>query len=206
MVAMARGQAHALEAFVAATVLLASVTFALQVTAVTPLTASTSSQHIENQQASVAQGLLDAAAENGTLERTVLLYNGSGETFYAVGEEDQFVSGGPPTAFGAMLNKTFLDRGIAFNVYINFFEGDKSRRAKTLVYMGSPSDHAVSASTLVTLSDSDELHEPIDGTAVPTGDNLSVVESNADTSFYVSDRSPGPMWAPVEVEVVVWRM
>ncbi|SEK58677.1 hypothetical protein SAMN04488691_101814 [Haloferax larsenii] len=203
---MSRGQAYALEAFVAATVLLASVTFALQVTAVTPLTASTSSQHIENQQAAVVQGLLDAAAENGTLERTVLLYNGSSETFYGVGEEDRYVTGGPPTAFGTMLNETFLDRGIAFNVHIHYFEGSKSRRSKTLVYMGSPSDHAVSGTSLVTLSDSDELHEPIDGAAIPTGKNLSAVESDPNTSFYVGDRNSGPLWAPVEVEVVVWRM
>jgi len=53
--------------------LLASVLFALQVTAVTPLTGSTSSQHIENQQASLAEGLLATQVENGSIVPTILL-------------------------------------------------------------------------------------------------------------------------------------
>ena len=196
---MSRGQAHTLEAFVAATVLLASVTFALQVTAVTPLTASTSSQHIENQQASVAQGLLDAAAENGSLKRTALLSNVSPV------REDNYVAGGPPTVFGAMLNDTFSDRGIAFNVDIYTVQENQQGKSLTrieLVHMGQPSDHAVSASRLVTLMDDDVLHESEDGVAVPTNTTL-----DSASSFYLDERHPGdPVWTVVKVEVVVWRM
>ncbi|KAB1196616.1 MULTISPECIES: hypothetical protein [Haloferax] len=199
MVTMSRGQAHTLEAFVAATVLLASVTFALQVTAVTPLTASTSSQHIENQQASVAQGLLDAAAENGTLERTVLLSNISSS------QEDNYVDGGPPTAFGQMLNDTFNDRGIAFNVDIYTVQANqqgKSLNRIGLVHMGKPSDHAASASRLVTLMDDDVLHEPAGQVAVPTNTTL-----DSASSFYLEERHDGdPVWTVLKVEVVVWRM
>ncbi len=196
---MARGQAHTLEAFVAATVLLASVTFALQVTAVTPLTASTSSQHIENQQASVAQGLLDAAAENGTLKRTVLLSN------ISTSEEDNFVDGGPPTVFGAMLNETLDERGIAFNVDIYTVQENQEGKALNrigLVHMGKPSDHAASASRLVTLMDTDRRHEVDGGVAVPTNETL-----DSGSSFYLEERHDGdPVWTVVRVEVVVWRM
>jgi hypothetical protein len=196
---MDRGQAHTLEAFVAATVLLASVTFALQVTAVTPLTASTSSQHIENQQAAVAQGLLDAAAENGSLERTLLLTNISAR------DDQNYVDGGPPTVFGAMLNSTFTERGIAFNVNLYTVQDNQEGKALNrvgLVHMGQPSDHAASTSRLVTLMDSDVVHEPQAGTAVPTGTTIE----NA-SSFYVDERfDDDPAWAIVKVEVVVWRM
>ncbi|KAB1194617.1 hypothetical protein GJR96_14665 [Haloferax sp. MBLA0076] len=199
MVTMDRGQAHALEAFVAATVLLASVTFALQVTAVTPLTASTSSQHIENQQAAVAQGLLDAAAENGSLKRTLLLENISAE------EGGNYVAGGPPTVFGRMLNDTFRDRGIAFNVIVYSVQSNQEGKALnrvSLVHMGQPSDHAASASRLVTLMDDDVLHEVDDRTAIPTTTRL-----DSASSFYVDQRhDTDPVWSALKVEVVVWRM
>jgi len=58
-----RAQAHTLEAFAAAILLVAALTFALQATAVTPLSASTSNQHIENQQRAVATDLLATSAE-----------------------------------------------------------------------------------------------------------------------------------------------
>jgi F0F1-type ATP synthase membrane subunit b/b' len=70
-----RGQAFTLEAVVSAVLLLTAIAFALQVTIVTPLSASTSSQHIENQQAAVSDGLLAAEAENGTIKETLLYWN-----------------------------------------------------------------------------------------------------------------------------------
>src|SRR6056297_1161848 len=96
--------------------LLMSMLFALQVTAVTPLTASTASQHIENQQAGVAEGLLDAAVEKGTLKPTVLLWSESEGNFPGTGVKGTYSLGGPPTAFGEQLNRTFVDRGIAFDM------------------------------------------------------------------------------------------
>ena len=69
-----RGQAHTLEAFAAAILIVVGLTFALQATAVTPLSASTSNQHLENQQRAVATDLLETSAANGDLrERPVLV-------------------------------------------------------------------------------------------------------------------------------------
>jgi len=77
-----RAQAHTLEAFAAAILLVAALTFALQATAVTPLlSASTSNQHIENQQRAVATDLLATSAENGDLEAAILHWNPENETF-----------------------------------------------------------------------------------------------------------------------------
>lgn len=194
----ARGQAHTLEAFAAATILLASIVFALQVTAVTPLTASTSSQHIENQQEAVATGLLASAAENGTLEPTVLYINNSTGAFHGNTFEGQYVSGGPPTQLGETLNETFLDRGIAFNLYVHHRTSDRTLRRETLVRMGGPSDNAISARWRVTLYDDDVLY---------AADNTPTTHTLANsTTFYASDVSPGPLYNVLEVEVVVWRM
>ena len=123
---MDRAQAHTLEAIAAAMILVSSLVFALQVTAVTPLTGSTSSQHIENQQAAVAEGLLDAAAENGTLVPTLLYWNESRENWHGA-TRDGYVRSGPPTAFGSTLNETFLERGIAFDLSVYYVEADGDR-------------------------------------------------------------------------------
>jgi hypothetical protein len=193
-----RGQAHTLEAFAAATILLASIVFALQVTAVTPLTASTSSQHIENQQEAVATGLLAAAAENGTLKPTLLYVNNSTGRFHDDEFEGAYISGGPPTAFGETLNETFLDRGIAFNMYAHYLTSDRTVRRLTVVRMGGPSDNAISARWQVTLYDDDVLYAA-DGTRT----THTLAKSN---TFYAADRHPGPLYNVLEVEVVVWRM
>lgn len=69
---MMRGQAHTLEAFAAALLLISGLIFALQATAVTPLSASTSNQHIQNQQQLIASDILTTSAENETLQDALL--------------------------------------------------------------------------------------------------------------------------------------
>jgi hypothetical protein len=193
-----RGQAHTLEAFVAATILLASIVFALQVTAVTPLTASTSSQHIENQQEAVATGVLAAAAENESLKPTLLFVNNSTGRFHGDTFDGVYVSGGPPTALGETLDDTFLDRGIAFNLYVHYPTSERTIRRETIVRMGGPSDNAISARWRVTLYDDDVLYAA-DGTRT----SHTLTDS---TTFYAADQSRGPLYSVMEVEVVVWRM
>ena len=83
-----RGQAHTLEAVVAALIVLAGIGFALQLTAVTPLSASTSSQHLENQLKATGQGVLASTAASGDLGRAVRYWNGSTEQFHGADNED----------------------------------------------------------------------------------------------------------------------
>ena len=198
-----RGQAHSLEAITAGMLLLASVLFALQVTAVTPLTGSTSSQHIENQQAALAEGLLAAEAANGTVVPTLLYWNGS--NFHGA-QGDGYHSGGPPTAFGGVLNRTLGDRNIAFNVNL-YYAADASGGNETafnradrrkLVDLGSPSDHASTATRTFTLYDDDRLRDA-------NGDPGRTLNESGD--YFADDvDDDGPLYNVVEVEVVVWRM
>jgi hypothetical protein len=192
-----RGQAHTLEAVVAGMLLLASVVFALQVTAVTPLTGSTSSQHIENQQASLAEGMLSAESENGTLSPTLRYWSPNESRFH--GSTDRgYVAGGPPTVFGGVLNRTFSQEGIAFNVQLSYLRTTGDRQTVRLVYLGDPSEHASVASHLVTLYDDDPLLNA-DGTA--SGDTLS------ETEFFARDAAPDSrLYNVIEVEVILWRM
>lgn len=192
-----RGQAHTLEGLAAGMLLLASIVFALQVTAVTPLTGSTSSQHIENQQAAITEGLLSAEATNGTLEATLLYWNESGSRFYGASDRG-YEHGGPPTAFGHVLNETLRDRGIAFNVNLYYLRSDGERQAVRLVYLGSPSDHASVASQTVTLYDDDR---------VLAKDHTVSSKTLEEIEYFGRDAAPNSrLYNVIEIEVVIWRM
>ena len=198
MVVDDRGQAHTLEAVVAGLLLLSSVIFALQMTAVTPLSASTSSQHIENQQRSVAQGVLASAAERGSLKSTILYWNDTEGEFYGVNSIGYYTGDPPGTTFGRMLERTFDQRGISYNVDLVFETPAGDQKRKRLVYRGVPSDNAIVAARTVTLTDFDPLYEK-DGRA-----NHSA-PLNDSSSFYISDVG-GAVYNVVRVEVVAWRI
>lgn len=210
-----RGQAHTLEGIVAGLLLLTSLVFALQVTAVTPLSASTSSQQLENQQQSVAEGALAAADEANTLKPAILYGNDSADGqidgrfgFHQTSGEAFYVNNAPRNRFGEILKQTLGDRGLAYNVYVRYQTSDGGTARQRMVYQGDPSDNAVATQRTVTLYDDDRLYKPeSDGdtedfdVAVPTG---TTIESAGD-DFYISYDAVGPLFNVVEVEVVVWR-
>lgn len=206
-----RGQAYALEGIIVSLLLVGSLVFALQVTAVTPLSASTSSQHIENQQRAVAEGVLATAVEQDALKIAVLNWNydpGSDPSRFqgipASAERSFYVGGGPKNEFGVLLERAFSNRGIVFNVLVRPSvdiddDGDDdgfATKAQRMVYRGEPSDNAVTATRLVTLYDDDVLY---DGDEHPTSTRI-----NGD-NFYAADVSDDVLYNVVRVEVVVWR-
>lgn len=202
---MSRGQAHTLEAVAAAVIVLGSVVFALQSTAVTPLTASTASQHIENQQGEVGKGLLDAAAANGSLKNVLLYWNATSGCFHnsTACPSHAYTDGGPSIAFGKTLNETFRDRGIAFNLNVVYVDedqfGNRELARRQVVNFGRPSDHAVKVSRTVTLHDDDVL---LDENGNPT--NTTLAES--DSYFAPNLNEKGGVYNVVHVELVLWRM
>jgi hypothetical protein len=187
-----RGQAYTLEAFVAGLLVLGGVVFALQATAVTPLSASTSNQHVGNQERAVAYGLMGAAKANGTLEEAVVDWNKSGRRF--VGSRPttgEFSNAGPPNDFGRALNETFGDERTAFNVVLRFRDNG-TLASQPMVDMGTPSDDATVATRSVVL---------YDDTPLTTGGNVS------NDTFYAPDAEPyGPLFNVVEVRITVWRI
>ncbi|WP_420828735.1 DUF7288 family protein [Halomicrobium salinisoli] len=191
-----RGQAHTLEAIVAGLLLLSSVVYALQMTAVTPLSASTSSQHIENQQSSVARGVLAAAAERDALKPTLLYWHNDSGDFHGAPETGYYTSGPPNTTFGGMLERAFDDAAIAYNVDLRYRTADGDVARKPMIHRGVPSDNAVRSARVVTLTDDDRLVDP-DGSR-----NMTVAESS---TFY-ADNLNGTVYNVVRVEVVAWRI
>ncbi|MGZ0745670.1 DUF7288 family protein [Haloparvum sp. AD34] len=192
-----RAQAHTLEGFVASLVILGTVAFALQATAVTPLSASTSNQQIENQQTAVSESLLETLAEQGELKPAVLYWNTSRNTFRDSGPRGTFANGGPPNPFGTALNETFGEGNIAFNVDVVHRSPDESRNTESMVNMGTPSDNAAVASRTVVLFDDDTIE----------GTNRTVANASAQDDFYADDVDPdGELFNVMEVRIVVWRI
>ena len=198
---MDRGQAHTLEGIIGALLLLSSLVFALQVTAVTPLSASTSSQHIENQQQATAEGVLAVAADDGSLAEAALYWEVGNGSFHGL-EGDPFYTNDAEVenfTLGERLNDAFGDRGVAFNVALVYQTAPGDRRERRLVYRGAPSDNAVIASRIVTLYDDTRLVRA-------NGTRMSQNVSNV-SGFYAPDAAPSsPIYNVVRVEVTVWRM
>lgn len=195
-----RAQAHTLEAFAAAILIVAGLAFALQATAVTPLSASTSNQHLENQQRAVANDILETSAANGDLRDAVLRWDPVNETFIDGRSPSYFTGGGPPNGFGAALNESFGDRRIAFNVHIR--HGSDNGAETTLVSMGSPSDNAVTATRTVVVTDDANLTAPgYDDTTLG-----ALSDGTKDGEFYAADAAAGAIYDRLEVRIVVWQL
>jgi len=200
---MDRAQAHTVEAFTAALLVVSAIVFALQATSVTPLTASTSNQHVENQQRAVAADLLAATDAEGSLREATLYWNASADRFAGSADEG-YTNGGPPNRFGAALNETFgnLTTGggrVAYNVFVDYRTPDARESRETMVYMGSPSDNAVATTRTVTLFDGDELTAP--------GATQSVAVAGETDDFYAPDAAPNAtLYNVLEVRIVVWKM
>lgn len=194
-----RAQAHTLEAFIAALILVSGLVFASQATAVTPLSASTSNQHIENQHQAVANDLLTVAAEDGSLSEAAV-YWAPEDGF--IGSQDQvYYTKTPPTShpLSDSLNSFFADRHLAYNIDVIYQRSstEADRRTQPMIVMGSPSDNAVSATRTVVLYDSMELpgEEPILLTDAKKGE------------FYADDiDQDSQVYNVVEVRIVVWRL
>lgn len=193
-----RGQAHTLEAVVAALILLTSLVFALQLTAVTPLSASTSSQHIENQQRATASGLLSTAAETGALKEAVLYWNESAEQFHNSSSTEGigYVDSPPTNRFGQMLERSFDQPGIAYNVR---FDYSYRNRSIEYIYNGVPSDNAVTATYMITLTDGDYLYNA-DGSRA----NIQLRDAT-NYSSAIPDQGAN-VYNTIRVEVIVWRI
>ncbi|MFB6155681.1 MAG: hypothetical protein ABEJ22_07270 [Haloferacaceae archaeon] len=216
-----RGQAHTMEAILGGLVLLGGLLFALQVTAVTPLSASTSNQYIENQQSGIARGVLAVTSEEGgvgvesPLKRAVLFWgdensDGIREFHCSDGVEVYYTkppsascpaspSVAPPNEFGVVLDRAF-GPGTAVNVQLFYRTPAGFTESQWMVYQGDPTDNAVQVTTLVTLHDDDVVY---DSSENPTG--MTVGSGAAD--FYAPDAFPSTgTYNVIEVEVTVWRI
>ncbi|MGM0446999.1 MAG: DUF7288 family protein [Methanobacteriota archaeon] len=193
-----RGQAHTLEAFTAALLLVTGLIFATQATAVTPLSASTSNQHVENQ-AEIAAGDLLATAEASGELKAALLYYDNGRFVGAT--DGGGYAGIPPEAHPLHdpLEEAFGDRQIAFDIDVYYPDGSGETGDVSMVDMGSPSDNAATASTRVTLYGDDRFGD----------DDRYVLAADGPGAGYFADPVDGDgevLYTVVEVRITAWQM
>lgn len=192
-----RGQGYTLEAIIAGLLIVSALVFALQVTAVTPLSASTSSQHIENQQRATAEGALAAAAQSDALKQSISTFDEDGEYFDS--GRDGAYTDYPDDEFGAVLERSFAGRGLAVNIDIRYQDSETSWDRQRFLDRGSPSDNAVTATRTVTLYDSDPVFDE-DGNEDGTWDEKDPFDVTEDVN------QDSDVYNVVTVEVTVWRM
>ena len=194
-----RGQAHTLEAVISSLLLLTGVIIAMQITVVTPLSASTSSQFIENQQQAEARGLLANATEDGWLRKSVLYWDDANSVYHQDGDSAGYTGKDPipsDNEFGKMLEARFESDGIAYNVYF-MYESSSDLKHRTFINSGVPTDKSVTATRTVVILDSDHLIAE---------DGQTQASTVGGSTFYMSDTElNSPIYKVVTVRVTVWR-
>lgn len=198
-----RGQIFTLEAVVAAILLLGSVAFALQAVAITSNTASAGDTEIESHHRGLAEGVINAAVENGSLQRTLLYWDEDAGGFYNADADGHYVSRLPPTpdgtAFGDALERRFGDRQVRYNVNLYYRNAAGDRERQRLVESGTPSESAVRVVETVTLYDDTAL-------VAENGTARETTLADAEADFYAPNvDGDGPLYTVVHVEVVLWR-
>lgn len=188
---MSRGQVYTLEAVTASIVILASLAFALGM-----VPTGTDGHRATTEEAELAGSVLSEALEDGSLRRSLLYWNRTFDAFHGTGAYSHYVADSPPTEFGKALTTTFANRSVVFEVNLVYVaNGDVVR--KPLVERGNPGSGAQRVSRRVTLYDDDVLYD-----ANESATNRTL----ANSSFWTTDASSGPVYTVVEVEVVVWQV
>lgn len=197
---MERGQIHTLEAFLGALLVVGALLFATQATAVTPLSASTSNQHVENQHAEIAADLLRLTADSGSLSEALRYWNATTDEFQDTARNRTVYTEIPPTGHPLReeLSTAFGTGERAYNIDARFQTADNRTIAKEIVSMGTPSDHAVSAVRTVTLYEGDTLSAG--------GFEDQELRNVSDEFWAPNINSSSSLYNIVEVRITVWRM
>lgn len=189
-----RGQAYALEGIIAALVVATSVLVGLQVVHTTPWTVGTS-ETLSEQRQTLANDLLVAGDENGTLSRTVRCVDTSGQLNPAVHSE---------TVFGQMVDRTLGQRGFSYRLSFAYWDGSAGEQTEIAVEEADtgPSGDVVTATRTVVLTDGMNTFDiNDDSVCAPRDDTL---EDNTD--FYISNtNSSSAVYNVVEVRLDVWK-
>lgn len=209
MVTRERGQAYTLEGLVSALVVLTALLFALQGVVLTPTTAGTVDQSIKSQLHTETSNALAVAGDRGGLRDLVLYYNTSTGTFHEASEFPAAVgyANNPPCrpahsptggcdSVGRLFNATLASQGFQYNMYVDYRTEDGGTAHVPVVYRGSPSSNAITATYTLVLYDDDRLTVP--------GQNETLGELPRE-AFYAPDiADDSPVYNVVEVRVVVW--
>lgn len=191
-----KAQLYTLEAVAAASIMLIVIIYAIDATSMTPLTASTSSVHVEAELIAMGHdifNILDYAEPGYTsrLKMDIAAWDGkeyiwSGSNYTVKGTTNVT---GKLTNLTELLNVTLIKQGTAHNLDLVFL----SRRPDNttypvkvkIIYNGDPSNNAVIVSRKIVLQNSDNLN--------PTN---PIEDIDLSSNFYNI----------VDIKLTLWRM
>jgi len=191
-----KAQLYTLEAVAAASIMLIVIIYAIDATSMTPLTASTSSVHVEAELIAMGQDIFNILdyAEPGyrsRLKMDIAAWDGkeyiwSGSNYTVKGTTNVT---GKLTNLTELLNVTLIKQGTAHNLDLVFL----SRRPDNttypvkvkIIYNGDPSNNAVIVSRKIVLQNSDNLN--------PTN---PIEDIDLSSNFYNI----------VDIKLTLWRM
>jgi len=192
-----RAQLHTLEGVAASVILLIVIIYAIDATSMTPLTASTSSVHVESELQTLGQDILNTLdyAEPGY--RSKLKYdimNWDGQEYIWNGtlyiEKGNFSSSHNLTNnLTRLLKDILVNQGIAHKVEVVYLINSNNitvpSSSTDIIYAGSPSNNAVIVSRKIVLQDTD---------IVSTGNPIEDIDHSSNLRNIV------------EIKLVMWRM
>lgn len=195
------GQAFTLEGVVASMLIISvALIFSLQITAITPLSASTSSQHIENQQAELAQGTLETATRD-ELAQMLLYWNASGGQFHNSDADGLYRVNPPANAeFAQRFEDVLIQKGIGVNIELTYYNNATTYADTTTTYFssGKPSDNAYTVERRVPIYEDDPIY---DASGNPTGQNVT------ETNLYIDNvYEDSELYNIVVIRMTVWRI
>lgn len=199
-----RGQAHTLEGFIGAMVVLMAVLFAVQSVVITPTTGGAVDRTVQSQLQGETQDALIVADSEGDLSEMVRYWNVSEDQVTFADADAPESSRGEYTTetfreefrLGEILEKRFGEQGQNYNVELHTPD-----ETTTLVYQGQPSSSAFTASYTLTLYGDQNLTAPgyEEYTLKEAADGAEdgpPIENDSDADVHV--------YNVVEVRVIVW--
>lgn len=194
-----RGQAHTVEAILATLLILVGVLFAVQTTAVTPFSSTTEDKHLETQQRNSISNIATITHENGEMKETVLYWNTSNSSYQNSGENTAYYT--DPTVNTPLLRELAAATSdqIVYNIDVRYYNKTGSAisvQTQRLLYVGSPSNNAITIREPLTLHDTDQL---------TTGTEPELQNTASDEFYMDSVNSTTAMYNYAEVEITAWR-
>jgi hypothetical protein len=196
-----KGQMYTIEGVMAALIMMLVLVLVVKGTAITPLSSSSTNEHVQVELADMGSDLLTSLdynvvnpAGDSPLKYSILSWNGDqfvwNSTCYKDASNDIIIMNESTNDLAHALNYTFNRYGIAYDVEIIYLDNNGAAIAKSMIWNGNPSDNSVSVSKIIALHNSDSNLAPnfFINTGIPDLDNS--------TDFYNL----------LNIRLTLWRM
>lgn len=203
---------HTLEGLSAAMIVIIAAFYASQAIAIAPTSSSSASKAAEGELQQVGEDVLAQAYSNGDLKKALLYWNDDQNRFKDAGNA-RYYTGNPPTntSFGQALNRTFDERGVAYNIDLHYLPVNErlyndsnnatienTPNTRYLVN-GEPTDNAVVASQKIVLRHEYTLNDSSTMLNQTSTYPISGFINETNTEYREH------MYNVVEVRMILWR-